>query len=127
LFEDIAHLWGRSSLQMHRLCTASGTAYCHFLQPNQYVPESKPMGASERAVAYNADHVYRAPVEQGYPQLQAEGSRLASQGVAFHDLTSLFATIQEPLYVDDCCHVNATGSTIMGEAIGKALGARLRP
>jgi hypothetical protein len=66
-------------------------------------------------------------VEQGYPLLRAEGARLASQGVAFQDLTDLFATIQQPLYVDDCCHVSAKGSDMMGEAIGRALVARLVP
>jgi hypothetical protein len=126
LFEDIAHVWGRSSLQMHRLCLGSGTRYSHFLQPNQYVAGSKPMGAAERAIAYR-ENVYRDPIERGYSFLRAEGVRLAAQGIDFHDLTGVFAEIQEPLYVDDCCHVSAKGSAIMGEAIGKALVARLRP
>jgi hypothetical protein len=123
LLQDIAHVWGRSSLQMHHLCAGAGTRYGHFLQPNQYLPGSKPMGPSERAVAYRAEQIYRLPVELGYPLLQAEGAHLAQEGVDFHDLTGIFSARSEPLYVDECCHVNATGSAILGEAIGRALVA----
>jgi hypothetical protein len=123
LLVDIARLWGQSSLQMHRLCTAGGMRYHHFLQPNQYLPGSKPMGAGERAIAYGDDNVYRYPVEKGYPLLQAEGARLAGLGLDFHDLTQLYAGVSEPLYIDDCCHVNAKGSALMGEAVGKVIVA----
>lgn len=121
LLADIARVWGLSSLQMHRLCTSAGTRYYHFLQPNQYVPGSKPMSNSERSVAYDANASYRQAIEQGYPLLQGEGARLAAMGVAFHDLSRLFAGMAEPLYVDNCCHVNAKGSAIMGQAIGRTI------
>jgi hypothetical protein len=123
LLADIVRTWGRSSLQMQRLCAAEGMRYHHFLQPNQYVPGSKPMGEAERAVAYLGDKEYRLPVEKGYPLLQAEGARLAAAGVDFHDLTRLYAGIGEPLYIDDCCHVNRQGNALMGEAVGKVIAA----
>jgi hypothetical protein len=123
LLVDIARLWGQSSLQMHRLCTAAGMRYHHFLQPNQYLPGSKPMGPTEGAVAYRADHEYRFPVEKGYPLLQAEGARLVGLGVDYHDLSRLYAGVAEPLYIDDCCHVNQKGNAMMGEAVGKVIVA----
>jgi hypothetical protein len=123
LLSDIARLWGRSSIQMQRLCAGAGTHYHHFLQPNQYLPGSKPMGEAEKAVAYRADHVYRFPVEAGYPLLRAEGARLTALGVDFHDLSQLYAGVSEPLYIDDCCHVNRQGNAMMGEAVGKVIAA----
>jgi hypothetical protein len=123
LLADIVRNWGLSSLQMHRLCVAEGMRYHHFLQPNQYVPGSKPMGAAEKAAAYRTDNEYRLPVESGYPLLQVEGARLAGLGVDFHDLTQLYAGVSEPLYIDDCCHVNAKGNAMMGEAVGKVIVA----
>jgi hypothetical protein len=123
LLAEIAHVWASSSVQMQRLCAGAGTRYHHFLQPNQYVLGSKPLGEAEKAVAYRVDHPYRAAVEAGYPVLRAEGARLAEQGVDFHDLTALYAGIAEPLYVDDCCHVNGKGNALMGEAVGKAVVA----
>jgi hypothetical protein len=121
LLSDVAAIWGQSSLQMHRLSTAAGAHYHHFLQPNQYVPGSKPMGGAEKAVAYRPDHPYRPPVEQGYPLLQAEGGMLKAQGVDFHDLTGLFASVNEQVYRDDCCHLNGRGTTLLAEAVGRAL------
>jgi len=123
LLADIARTWALSSLQMHRLCAAEGMRYHHFLQPNQYVPGSKPLGEGERAVAYRTDKDYRLPVEKGYPLLQAEGARLAASGVDFHDLSRLYAGVTAPLYIDDCCHVNQQGNAMMGEAVGKVIAA----
>ena len=123
LLADIARIWSGSSVQMRHLCAGAGSLYFHFLQPNQYVPGSKPLGSDEKAAAYRADSEYRVPVEKGYPLLQAEGARLAAQGVEFHDLTSLYAGIADPLYIDTCCHVNAKGNALMGEAVGKVIAA----
>jgi hypothetical protein len=123
LLQDIARVWGLSSLQMQRLCAGAGTRYHHFLQPNQYAPGGKPMGARERAAAYLPDHPYRRPAELGYPLLQREGARLRGLGVEFHDLSALFAGIAEPLYADHCCHLNAKGNQLLGEAVGKAITA----
>jgi hypothetical protein len=108
---------------MHRLCAAEGMRYHHFLQPNQYVPGSKPMGAAEKAVAYRTDSENRLPVERGYPLLQAEGARLARLGVDFHDLSRLYAAVPQPLYIDDCCHLNREGNAIMGEVVGRVIAA----
>jgi hypothetical protein len=123
MLKDVARVWGLSSLQMQRLCVGGGMRYHHFLQPNQYFPGSKPMDAGERSIAYRPDHIYRRAVEQGYPVLQVEGARLTALGVDFHDLSSLFAAVKEPLYIDDCCHVNAKGNALMGESIGKTIVA----
>jgi hypothetical protein len=123
LLAEIARVWALCSVQMQRLCIGAGTRYHHFLQPNQYVPGSKPMGETERAVAYRADQAYRLPAESGYALLRAEGARLVDLGVEFHDLSRIYDGVSEPLYIDDCCHVNARGNAIMGEAVGKAIVA----
>lgn len=121
--EHIAGLWERASLQTHRLARVAGARCFHFLQPNQYVPGSKPMPAAERALAWRADYPYRSAVEQGYPLLRQAGARLRAQGAHFEDLTQLFARVNEPLYVDDCCHVSPAGSAALGRAMGHAVAA----
>ena len=126
LYTDLAEIWARGSWQMHRLCQANGIAYFHCLQPNQYVAGSKPMGPDERRTSWRVDHPYRAPVEQGYPRLQAAGATLVRQGVAFDDLTLALADHPEPLYADDCCHLNDRGYALIGARIGRALRERLR-
>ena len=121
LYAHLAGIWRDSSLQLHRLCEAAGATYLHFLQPNQYVPDSKPMGEREREVAFRADHVYRPGAVKGYPHLRREGERLRELGVDFHDLTELFADHPEPLYKDDCCHLNFQGQALLTRAIAAAL------
>lgn len=65
---------------MHRLSQANGILYLHFLQPNQYVEDSKPMGPDERRVAYREDMRYRAGAVRGYPLLIRECRRFSAAG-----------------------------------------------
>jgi hypothetical protein len=117
----VVDVWQRSSLQMARLCEGLGIAYFHFLQPNQYVPDSKPMDEAERRIAWREDSPMRAPIEQGYVRLRAAGAELAAAGVAFGDLSGVFREVREPTYVDKCCHLNDLGNRLLGAAIGRAM------
>lgn len=121
-FEEFAATWRRSSRQMAALCRENGIEYFHFLQPNQYVPGSKPMGAEERAVAVIPGAPYSRAAERGYPFLRRAGEHLTrDDGVRFRDLTAVFAGIDEPLYVDSCCHVSARGYEMVADAIGETV------
>jgi hypothetical protein len=122
LYEHLASVWKRCSLQMRAICEANGIRYYHFLQPNQYVEGSKPMKKKEREIAINKEHPYRLSVIKGYPILRRYGDDLVSLGAEFHDLTMAFAGIEDILYNDDCCHVNAEGY----ERIATAIGDRIR-
>ena len=121
VYEELAALWQRSSLQLARLVEAGGARYYHFLQPNQYVPGSKPMGAAERAVSIADGHRYRRAVELGYPRLRRAGAALAGEGVRFADLSGAFVDHPEPIYFDSCCHVNERGNAILAELMFDAI------
>ncbi len=114
-------IWQRSSLQMARLCESFGIRYYHFLQPNQYVPGSKPMGPDELEIAYREDSPMREAIERGYPALREAGEALSAEGVTFVDLSQLFRKVEEPVYADDCCHLDERGNRLLGSAIGRAL------
>ena len=118
---DLAALWERSSLAMRDLAEGAGLRYYHFLQPNQYLPGSKPLTPQERRLAYDSDHIYRRPVEQGYPALRAAGARLAARGVAFRDLTDLFAGERRTIYLDVCCHLNPLGNDLVAAAVAEVI------
>jgi len=117
--ESVVAIWQRSSLQMARLCASLGIPYFHFLQPNQYVPGSKPMGEAEREVAFRTESPVRLPIEQGYARLRAAGAELSARGVAFRDLSEVFRDVREPVYLDDCCHLNGLGNQLLGAAVGR--------
>ncbi|MBC7965041.1 MAG: hypothetical protein H7Z17_03865, partial [Fuerstia sp.] len=118
---EVAAMWQRCSRQMHNLCKANGTLYLHVLQPNQYVPNSKPIGEAERLVCYS-EYEGSAPfVRSMFPRLQELGLELQAEGVEFSDQTMVFATVEKPLYVDCWCHFNAEGHRLLGEAVADRL------
>ncbi|MBY0279416.1 hypothetical protein K2Z84_29115 [Candidatus Binatia bacterium] len=122
---ELARLWRQSSLLMQQICRANGIAYVHALQPNQYVPDSKPLAPSELASAFRPDHPYRALVERGYPLLVEQGRVLAESGVRFVDLTMVFANERKPVYVDDCCHFGMRGRLLLAPPVAAAISAAL--
>jgi lysophospholipase L1-like esterase len=121
---ELAAFWARSSRLMDGLCRSQGIPYFHFLQPNQYVEGSKPMGAAEQKIAFGRHPVYARAARRGYPRLIAEGQRLQADGERFFDLTRIFAQVEEPLYIDDCCHLSPDGTRRLAEEIAaRILGA----
>lgn len=123
MYQDLVVVWQRCSEQMHLLCTGLGIEYHHFLQPNQYLPGSKPLGPEERRRAWRVHHPYRPSVEQGYPMLRAAGARLQQRGVAFYDFSMLFEEEEETLYEDACCHLNQQGRMLVAAAIASIVDA----
>lgn len=122
IYDHCIGIWSRCSVALHQLCDAQGIRYFHFLQPNQYLQGSKPIGSEEAAVAVNESIQSCRAVRACFPKMQAEGARLADQGIRFTDLTRVFAEHPEPIYVDTCCHVVEAGDILMARAIA----ARIR-
>ena len=123
LYEFLADLWQRGSIQLAQLSRANGIRYYHFLQPNQYLEGAQPLTPKELDIAFLATHPYRVGVERGYPRLRRRGGVLSERGVRFKDLTQIFAGRDEDLYIDTCCHVNKRGYEIMGRHIAEAIAA----
>jgi hypothetical protein len=119
--DQLVATWKRCSLQLDRACRANGVRYFHFLQPNQYVPDSKPMGEAEKKIAFDSTHPYAVCAQSGYPLLRAAGADLARQGVAFTDLTQIFAQVEEPIYIDTACHFGLPGNEIMAREVARTL------
>jgi hypothetical protein len=125
MYSALGHLWEEASFQMNAVAKAKGTRYFHFLQPNQYLDGSKPMGDAERRVAIKEDHPYAVSVRKGYPVLKELGQDLVRRGVTFVDLTAVFANARDVLYRDNCCHVNTAGQRIVVDAMVKTIRAQV--
>jgi hypothetical protein len=117
LYHDLTEVWRRCSAQMKNLCDANGAIYYHFLQPNQYVDGSKPMGEEEKRQAVSTASRFAPGAIKGYPFLVKAGQELQAAGVKFIDLTMAYSDHRELLYIDDCCHTNREGSDIVAERI----------
>lgn len=121
MYSDLVTTWKRCSTSLHRVCQAHGIQYFHFLQPNQYVEGSKPMGDAEKRIAYDPVQPYVGSVVKGYPRLIQQGKDLAEQGVNFRDLTMIFAEHPEPIYNDNACHFDRAGNAIMAREIAHTI------
>jgi hypothetical protein len=110
---------------MDGTCRANGITYLHFLQPNQYVPDSKPMGPAEQETALfkGPDYGFKIAAQAGYPLLMVKGRNLKQGGIHFMDLTTVFKDIDEPLYEDTCCHVNKHGNDLIARKIAEQIAA----
>ena len=126
LLPAAARVWYRGSLTLARLSELSGAEYYHFLQPNQYVPDSKPLTPEERESAYNPDGPYGYFTARGYPRLREFGRDLPRQGVNYFDLTGIFVDRRETLYRDKCCHFNERGYELLAAAMVERLEPALR-
>ena len=113
--------WYRSALFLAGMAERHGAEYYHFLQPNQYIPGSKPLSDDELASAYAPGALLAQEVREGYPKLAEYGAALREQGVKFFDLTHIFADHDETLYIDQCCHLNERGNELLAEHILRRL------
>ena len=121
LFPEAARFWYRSSLMLARLAAVAGADYYHFLQPSQYVPDSKPLSPEELSVAYTPDGINGSATIKGYPLLRQFSRELQSPGVNYFDLTGIFVDHPETLYIDDCCHLNDRGKELLAAAMAQRL------
>lgn len=120
LVKDSAEIWENATYSSHGLATSQGAKFFHFIQPNQYVDGSKPkMSAQEKRIAFTDPNTggYGAWYRMGYPFLREYQTELKQRGVNTRDLTYLFLDEERTVYIDNCCHFNNLGSTMIVEAI----------
>ena len=76
------------------------------------------MGEEERRVAIQTEGCpIGGHAAAAYPLLIEHGRQLVERGVLFEDLTQLFAGVEEPVYIDRCCHLNTLGKRYLIRAI----------
>ena len=121
-----ARFWYRGSLALARLAQLAGADYYHFLHPNQYFPDSKPLSPQELESAYSHRWFPKLLVESGYPQLRQFNRDLPEAGINYFDLTAIFADHPETLYIDDCCHLNHRGNELLAAAMVQRMEPSLR-
>ena len=119
-YKYFAEIWKRSSIQLYNLSKSNGATYFHFLQPNQYVRNSKTYSDEEIAKYYKPEAM-GAGIRRGYPLLLALSKDLKKEGIEFHDLTMIFEDDKETIYSDDCCHLNKKGNDILAHHIGQTI------
>ena len=108
---------------MAALAKQSGAAYVHVLQPNQYVSK-KPMSPEEQRRAINPARSGTEFLRVGYAKMRERGEELKKQGIVFHDASGIFGAVPEPVFADECCHLNQTGNRLLAKDVAEVLAAR---
>jgi len=117
-FEDQAVFWRKSSEQIAHLSKSADFNYYHFLQPNQYVENSKQLTKEELEIAFESGpFAYKDAAQKGYPLLIEEGKKMIGNDVNFVDLTMLFKNENRTIYNDKCCHYNQLGYDLIADKI----------
>jgi len=107
-------IWEKyTALQSDMLRTHTRGYY--FLQPNQYVPDSKPLSEEELRIAVNDGNAQS--IGGAMQRLRLALPNLNRRGIPVHDLTNIFSSVLETVYKDDCCHLNRRGNAILAGAI----------
>ena len=124
--QETVRVWYRSSALLSRLAAAGDADYYHFLQPNQYIPNSKPLSPTERRDHYRPSVLPRTDYARTYPLLVQFGQELRQHGVHYFDLAQIFNDHPETLYNDACCHLNPRGNELLAAAMVERLSPALR-
>ena len=127
IFPAAVELWSRSSRLMAGIQSASGAAYLHVVQPNQYHETSRAFSPDEEAVAFSKQSRYGPLARRGYGPLVEEVGALQESGVSAEDLTTIFDEIDGPVYADDCCHYTGLGQRVVLKAIADLAAPLLLP
>ena len=110
-------VWITSSQLSYAVATSGKAAYLEYIQPNQYVPNSKPLTTREIAIAHSPanEQPYRLPIENFYSNIKKSDFGIPEQSIA--DGRMIFREDNRSLYNDDCCHLNGTGMTLLANDI----------
>ena len=119
--EESVEVWYQSSLLVQALCRDRGIRYVHALQP-ALATGSKPPTPEERERGLAREGRTRS-VAEGFTMLRARGEALRAAGVEFHDLTEIYAGIEETIYID-ACHVGDKGNQILADELAARLLAQ---
>ena len=108
------------------LARAFDKPFVQFLQPNQYLLDSKTFSSQEKASALSrgTDKGLVERINFYYQRLRMMSARLEAEGVGSVDLTQVFAQTGRTVYSDSCCHLNERGLRLVAKAMVEELDKR---
>ena len=110
-------LWINSSFFMENIASSNKAKYFHFLQPNQYIKNTKIYSEKEKKIAIK-NPINEQLLNEMYPILIDLGYKKIKN---FYSLTNIFDNNNETIYIDECCHINQKGKKIIFEEIIKSI------
>ena len=105
--------WIASSRSSYAIASINRIRYLEVIQPSQYLERSKNFSREEELLV-KSDQSMKV-VGEGYSMIQAEDFGLSPESIL--DARFIFANTRQPVYSDNCCHLNQEGERILADAI----------
>jgi hypothetical protein len=115
--DDYFHFYANLSSWQAKICALQGIPYFHFIQPNQYVRDSKPYSEEERETFLSMGDTQVYKITERYERLNSIAKDLSADGVQASSLEDVFENVPETIYNDNCCHLNDFGIALVSEAM----------
>lgn len=117
LYNSVAKNWGKTSFLMSQILAKRNIPYFHFIQPNQYYPTQRQFSEAEKRIAFTDASPYAEAIQEGYPYLLNQVDDLRSRGVNIFNSVAILDNIDDVVYLDNCCHYNEEGETVLSNYI----------
>jgi hypothetical protein len=114
-------LWKKYTRLQQASLTAQNVRAVHFLQPIPHLKGSKPLTEEEKNYLMALPEAQQKQFDYIYRQVREEQALMKRSGLLTFDLTEIFHDQRKTLYIDNCCHLNDRGNTLMAENILKSL------
>lgn len=105
--------WIASSRSSYAIASVNGIEYLEVIQPSQYLEGSKSFSREEELLV-RSDQSMKV-VGKGYSMVKAGDFGISPESVL--DARFIFANTRQPVYSDNCCHLNQEGEKILADAI----------
>lgn len=110
-----AQIWKKYTALTALVASSNGVKYFSFVQPNQYLPDSKIFSEEEKRIAITEDNLNA--LNRRMSVLKKAADEMGNAGHPVFNLMGIFANVREPVYIDNCCHLNELGNQIMANKI----------
>jgi hypothetical protein len=110
-------IWLDNVKKQHQIHRAFQKPLKTFLQPNQFLPNSKPWSKEESQIFGSSHFTLPEIVKTFYVPAVDNFKTLGKNNSNLYDLTKIYADTDETIYVDACCHVNEQGQRLVAEAL----------
>ncbi|MFT6069133.1 MAG: hypothetical protein ACJAT2_000390 [Bacteriovoracaceae bacterium] len=119
-------LWGKYTHMQDTLAKKAGVEAFFFLQPNQYIKDSKKTLLPEE-INQTSFETLSSYTNSSYSLLREEMKTLEEDEVLVKDLSYIYKDESRLLYDDECCHLNEEGNRILLEEIIKFIVLKKSP
>jgi hypothetical protein len=115
----VAGNWERFARLQRMIWQGLGVPHLQIIQPNQYIPNSKPLSEKEQQLYYKPEN--KEDMLRNYQRIILASQKLRNEGVPSYDFTRVFSQHGETIYNDDCCHFNDLGYDLFEKEIFRVL------